>query len=325
MIDRGRTASLDSWGYRGAGGGRAARGVALGASLLACVWLASCSPRSAPRAEEESLTSGRISVVCAPEARRLIAREQSAFQALYPQAHIEVRTGSSREAVRALFAAECDLAVTTRDLNAEERTAAFRGRLGLEGYRFARDAVVAVVHPANPVENLSVDELARIYLGTLTDWDALGGHLGRIVPVCQPMDADLTETFVERVLDGSPIRARVLTEAGDSAVVARVAATPGAIGLVTLAWADRGARAVAIAPLAGLPYVHPDPEAVYDNRYALTRLFNLYVRADVRPLANGFITYVTSRDGQALVHEAGLVPTSVPVRFVRRSPLMGSH
>ena len=63
-----------------------------------------------------------------------------------------MRTGTSREAVRALFAAECDLAVITRELDVEERAAAVRGRLELEGYRFARDAVVPIVHPSNPVQ-----------------------------------------------------------------------------------------------------------------------------------------------------------------------------
>ena len=72
-------------------------------------------------------------------------------------------------------------------------------------------------------------------------------------------------------------------------------------------------------------YLLPDPEAVYKGSYPLTRFFNLYVRSKGRRLANGFITFVTSRDGQALVHDSGLVPTSVPVRFVRRSPMLSTH
>jgi len=100
---------------------------------------------------EDSLTSGRISIVCAPEARDLVVRERDAFQALYPQANIEVRVGTSRDAVSALFAARCEAGVITRELNPEERAAAVRGGLELEGYRFARDALVAVVHPSNPV------------------------------------------------------------------------------------------------------------------------------------------------------------------------------
>jgi ABC-type phosphate transport system substrate-binding protein len=122
-----------------------------------------------------------------------------------------------------------------------------------------------------------------------------------------------------------PIEARVLTEVSDSAVVERVTRTPDGIGYVTLAWAMRGARALRLSTMAGLPYWAPDAEAVYRGQYPLTRFFNFYVRPSGRKLANGVITFVTSRDGQALVKEAGLVPTAVPVRFVRRSPMLGSH
>jgi ABC-type phosphate transport system substrate-binding protein len=57
----------------------------------------------------------------------------------------------------------------------------------------------------------------------------------------------------------------------------------------------------------------------------LTRFYNFYMRPRGPKAAAGFITFVTSMDGQAIVHEAGLVPTAVPVRFVRRSPMLGTH
>ena len=294
-------------------------------SALAAFSLLGCSPQPAPSRVEDSLTSGRIRVVCAPEAERLIAREQTAFAALYLDAHFEMRTGSSREAVRALFAAECDLAIITRELDVGERAAAVRGRLELDGYRFARDAVVAVVHPDNGIENMSVEQLRGIYEGTLARWSEMGGRPEAIEPVIQPMDSDITQFFLEEVMGESPIRARVYTEPSDSAVVARVAANRAALGFISMAWADRGAKALRVASVTGLPYLLADPEAVYNGTYALTRFDNLYVRSDGPRLANGFITFVTSREGQAVVRDCGLVPTSVPVRFVRRSPLRGSH
>jgi phosphate transport system substrate-binding protein len=294
-------------------------------SALVAVWLFGCSPQPASGPEEDSLTSGRIKVVCAPEAERLIAREQAAFQALYPQAHIELRTGSSREAVRALYAAECDLAVITRELDVDERAAAVRGRLELEGYRFARDAVVVVVHPGNPVENLSVEDVRRIYEGSSMRWSELGGRPEAIEPVIQPMESDITQFFLQQVMSGTPVQARVYTEESDSAVVARVSGNPLALGYISMAWMGHGAKALRVASVTGLPYSMPDPEAVYKGTYSLTRPYNLYVRTTGPRLANGFITFVTSRDGQALVHDDGLVPTSVPVRFVRRSPMQSTH
>ena len=109
--------------------------------------------------------------------------------------------------------------------------------------------------------------------------------------------------------------------ASDSEVVQRVLEDRDAIGFVSLAWADRGAKVLRVASARGMPYWKPDLEAVYRGDYPLTRFFNLYMRTQGRRLAGGFNTFVTSRDG----HESGLVPTSVPVRFVRRSPMQSSH
>ena len=292
---------------------------------LATLCLAGCTPRSIPGREEDSLTSGRIEIVCAPEAGRLIDRERSVFGALYPGAHLDLRVGSSREAIRSLFAAESQLAVITRELDVEERAAAVRGGLGLEGYRFARDAVVAIVNPANPIQNIAVEQLRRIYAGELSRWSELGGRDAPIVPVVQPLESDMGQYFLQAIMGGNPVRARVVTAADDSAAVARERGDRDAIGWVSIAWASRGARALAVAGVVGLAYRYPDPEAVYDGSYPLTRFYNLYARAGGPQLANGFITFVTSREGQTLVQHDGLVPTAVPVRFVRRSPMVGTH
>lgn len=284
-----------------------------------------CSPQRASRTVEDSLTSGRITVACATEGFDLIARERTAFQALYPQAAIEVRPCTSREAVTALFSGAAQVAVISRELEPVERSAAVRGGLALEGYRFARDALVAVVNPANPVENLAVGDLRRVYDGRLSNWEQVGGRDQEVVPVIQPVKSDVTDFFAQEVMDGEPMKARAVYEVSDSGVVARVAREGGAVGYVTLAWADRGARSLRLGALTGLPFWKPDPEAVYRGQYPLVRFYNLYVRATGPRLANGFITFVTSRDGQKIVHEAGLVPTTVPVRFVRRSPMLGTH
>ncbi len=264
-------------------------------------------------------------MVCSRDARDVIARERDAFRTLYPQAQIELREGTSREAVGALFAARCDLAVLTRDLLPEERAAATRGRLEVEGYPIARDAVVALVNPVNSVQNVALQELRAIYRGEITSWSALGGTSRPIHVVIQPPEADITAYFTEAVMGGEAIAASSIYEHADSSVVGRVRGDPDAIGYVTLAGVAAGCRPLRVAALSGMRYWTPDLEAVHNGDYPLARVVYTYVRAAGAPLANGFITYIASRDGQWIVHEAGLVPTTVPVRFVRRSPMMSSH
>jgi phosphate transport system substrate-binding protein len=227
--------------------------------------------------------------------------------------------------VAALFGARADVAVITRDLVPEEREAAVRGGLDVEGYRFARDAAVLVVNTENPVDNLTLDDVRRIYRGDIHRWSELGGKPVDVQPVVQPPDADLTEFFVEEVLGGEGVRARSVRATSDSDVVRSVRERPGAVGYVSVSHAAMGARAVRLAALKGLPYYPADLEMIHAGKYPVTRFYNLYVRARGPALADGFVTFITSLDGQRLVREAGLVPTTVPVRFVRRSPMLSTH
>jgi len=308
---------------------RAPRTVRMRIYVVAAALVASsvcgCSPQLPEQQAQEDLTSGHITLVCSPEALEVIERNIQAFERLYPKARIEVRAGSSRDAIAALFGARADIAVITRDLVPEEREAAVRGRLEVEGYRFARDAAVLVVNPSNPVNNLTLDDVQRIYRGDVGHWSELGGSAVPVEPVVQSPDADLTEFFIEEVLGGEPIRARSIRVKSDEEVVRTVRERVGAIGYVTMSHARRDARAVRLAALKGLPYYAADLEMVHEGKYPVTRFYNLYVRAKTTALADGFITYVTSLDGQKLIREVGLVPTSVPVRFVRRSAMLSTH
>ncbi len=291
--------------------------------LAAGTW--GCGPRGRSEAVEDSLTSGRITVVCAPEAHTVLVRERDVFQADYPQASIEIRTGTSREALSALFAATCDVAVITRELTPEERTAATEGGLELEGFRFARDALVFIVNAANPVQNVAVPQLREIYEGGIRNWSQLAGGPLPVRPVIQGMESDVTAFFGEQVMAGEAIRVAVAIDSSDAAVVARVRRERGALGFVSLASAGEGTATLAVAPLRGLPYVRPDAQTVHAGTYPLSRSYSLYFRVGGSRLAKGLNTFVTSLDGQRIVQEAGLVPTSVPVRFVRRSPMIPSH
>jgi phosphate transport system substrate-binding protein len=294
--------------------------------VFALLGLAGCA--RAPQtggAVEDSLTSGRISVVCAHEAYRLVEHERRAFQSHYPRAHIEVRPGSSQQAIAALFGATCDLAVITRDLEPEERRAAVQGKLALDGYRFAQGAIVVVVHRSNPVENMTIEDVRRIYKGEVTEWSRLNGPKTEVVPVIQPVDSDISGYFSQGVMDLEPIQARVQYASNDSEVVAKAGSDPGAVGYVALGTPLEGVRALRLATMTGLPYWKPDLEAIYQGNYPLTRYYSMYVRTTAPRLANGFVTFVTSYEGQRIVRDQGLVPTEVPVRFVRRSPMLGSH
>lgn len=322
-------ASLDFQHFVGPGPRRPrllpARGLAV--SVAAALILSGCARHDAARPVEDTETSGRISIAAAPDARALMVTEAKAFREGYPQVVLDVREPeSSGQVISALLAGHADMAATGRDLEPEERNMARQAGIELEGHKIAQDAMCLIVPEASTVRNVTVDELQRIWSADIADWGKLGGADGRIVPVLPPLSSDLARAFTQRVMDGVPMRAPSVIEASDSAVAVTVARTRGAIGVVPMALAQaKGVRPLAIAAMAGMSYVEPDAESVHLGHYPLTHYIHLYRRTQGARLAGGFTTFVMSQPGQELVLASGRVPTAVPLRFVRRSPLLGSH
>jgi phosphate transport system substrate-binding protein len=302
--------------------------VPLAAALILGIVLggAGCASRSGAPVED-SETSGRISIAASTDAQQLLKQEVAAFRTTYPQAALELRPPeSSGQVLGALLGGRADLAAAGRELEDEERSMATKAGIELEGHRVAQDAICLVVSEASTLHNLTIGEVRKIWLGEARRWSAFGGPDAAIVPVLPPLASDLARAFAQRVMDGAEMKAPSEIEASDSAVAARVARTPGAIGVVSLAFATApGVHALAISPLEGLGYVGPDMETVHDGTYPLTLYFNLFIRTHGPRLAGGFVTYVASEPGQQLVLSSGRVPTAVPLRFVHRSPMLGSH
>ena len=297
------------------------------APVLAALLAAGCARHDTSRPVEDTETSGRISIAAAPDVHVLASAEIAGFRATFAQATLELRPPeSSGQVISALLGGRTDVAMAGRDLEEEERDMARRGGIEVDGHRIALDAMCVVVSDRNPVRNVTVGELRRIWLAELTDWAGLGGRDGRILPVLPELSSDLARAFVQRVMAGQAMRAPAFVESSDSDVVARVRTLPGAIGVVPLALAGApGVRALHVAPLEGMEYVDPDMESVHDGTYPLIRFVSLYIRTHGPRLAGGFVTFAASGPGQQLVLASGRVPAAVPLRFVRRSPLLSSH
>jgi len=313
--------------FPGPGRSRPVSARGFGIAFLAVALLLTGCARSGPKPVEDTETSGRISIAAAPDVHALMARELAAFRATYPEATLELREPEpSGQVVAALLGGRADVAAAGRELEQEERSMAQRAGIEVVGHRIAQDAICIVVPESNPVQNLTLGELKRIWLGEARAWSAFGGPEAGIVPVLPPLASDLARAFVQRVMDGEPMRAPSVVEESDSAVARRVARTPGAIGVVPLSLAGlEGLHALRIAALEGLSYVEPDMESVHMGRYPLTHFLTLFIRTRGPRLAGGFVTFASSQPGQQLVLDTGRVPTAVPLRFVHRSAMLGSH
>ena len=278
---------------------------------------------------EDSPTSGILRVVAEPDVATLVRATADAFVAAYPDATITVEARTSREAMADVFANRADLAVIGREIEEIERQTATETGIEMEAYRWAHDGVAVIVHPSNPVLQVSYDDLRDALSREAVSWGEFGGSERSVVPVLPGPETGLAQFVARSLLQRADVPAPAVTVADDSprrmAAVRRQVDALGFVSASSLGSPGAGVRALAVSRTKGMPYIELDAETVYRQRLpAHAHVPRRHARAGLQ-LGGGFITFATSDDGQRLVKDAGFVPATVPVRFTRRLPAAATH
>jgi len=233
-----------------------------------------------------------------------------AFLDINPQADVSVAGGGSGVGIAALIDGTAHIASASRAMKpAEWERAVARGIYPFHWY-IATDAIAVILHPANPVQGLTLEELRDIYTGKIRNWKELGGPALPVVVVSRDTASGTFEVFKKLVLGGDEVRAPgALFQASNAAVMAAVAGAPGGIGYVGLGFVVPGrVKAVAVAENPKGPFVEPTPETVAAGAYPLTRPMFMITDGFPSGIVLEFILFVLSDEGQRLVREAGFIP-----------------
>jgi phosphate transport system substrate-binding protein len=176
---------------------------------------------------------------------------------------------------------------------------------GIKVYTVGMDALAIVVHPDNPVNSITSAQLQDIYLGKITNWRELGGYDLAIIPIQREVSSGTRGAFDEIALEkqepAAPALRTVIT-AGD--VAASVSAQPAAIGYVGFGNLDSNLKTIAIDG------VLPSQESIRAGTYSLFRPLSLLTGPLSQPLADEFINFVLSPEGQVYVEEFGWIPVN---------------
>ena len=232
----------------------------------------------------------------------LMQRLSDRYVSRHPGTTIVIEGGGSGAGIAALIDGTVDLCSSSRPLTPEEirQMADRHGSLGVS-MLCARDALAIVVHPSNPVRDLPLELLARIFRGEVTDWSAAGGAPMPIHPLRREANSGSGLYFMEHVLAGASFGPEVRTVAGARAMVSAVGADSAAIGFGTLAYTDH-VRAVTIN---GIPLT---PETVRSGTYPITRYLYLYSIHPPEGTAKAFVDWIVSPEGQQEVRSIGYIP-----------------
>jgi phosphate transport system substrate-binding protein len=256
--------------------------------------------------------SGRLVIKGSDTILPLAQQWAEEFQKRNPQAIISVTGGGSGVGITALINGTCDIANASRPIKPKEiASAKSRNFIPME-FPVARDGIAIVVHPSNPIKELTVEQLRGIYVGRINNWRELGVDAGRILAVGRDTASGTYGFFQEDVLKGAPYRPDMISLPSNNAIAATVAQDSGAIGYIGIAYARNFARTgkVKIVPISfgkGKPAVLPDDDTVSSGEYPISRFLFCYTRGRPSGIVKAYLDFVRSPEGQAVVKRVGYV------------------
>jgi len=239
-----------------------------------------------------------------------------AYAKVNPAVSVEVSGGGSGIGVAALLNGTADIVNSSRHLE-EDEVAKAKAKYGADPreVKVAYDALAIYVHPSNPLNEISVEELSEIYRegGSINKWSDMGvtlpGKHDAIVRVSRQNNSGTYHYFREAVVgkkaDFKP-GSRDLN--GSKDVVALVEGTPSAIGYSGIGYRTDKVKVLKVSPKKGQPGVEPNVETTLNRTYPIARPMFFYTPPQAPAHVTEYITWVLGREGQAIISEKGYIP-----------------
>ena len=207
-------------------------------------------------------------------------------------------TGSG-SGIQAVSEGRCDIGLSSRALKDDEKAA------GLKETIVALDGIAIIVNPQNPVKDLSLEQIAKIYTGEITNWKDVGGEDAEIVRIGREAGSGTRDGFesITDTKDACQYR-QELTSTGD--VITTVSQNPNAIGYASLAAIKDSVKALTVNGVA------PTEATVKDGTYLVQRPFVLVTKegAALSETAQKFFDFAISADAASIISAAGAVPVA---------------
>lgn len=227
------------------------------------------------------------------------------YMATHPGVSITVSESGSGNGAKSLINATCDVATLSRPMkNSETKAAQEAGVLPIE-HVVALDGIAIIVHASNPVSNLTLEQIRRVYLGEVRSWKELGGPDLPIVIISRDTNSGTYEAFGSLVMQGQKLTERTEYVGSNGAIRERVLSTPTAVGYVGMAFTE-GVKALTVEG------IELSAETVRGRTYPVSRPLFMYTNG--RPKAGtpleDFIQLGTTVEGKKIITDLGFVPVS---------------
>ena len=257
----------------------------------------STTPATGTQTAEETKLSGTVVTNGSTSMESVMGALIEAFKEVQPDVQIQYTGSGSSAGITSAQDGTADIGLASRDLKDDET--------GVKKITVAKDGIAIIVNPDNPVADLSIEQIAQIFTGEITNWSELGGSDGQVVPIGREAGSGTRDGFES--ITGTEDACKYqneLTSTGE--VIASVASNPNAIGYTSLSAVDDTVKALTVGGVA------PSEATVLDGTYAIQRNFNFIVSdsTELSDAAQAFVDWATSTEASDLIAGAGAVPVA---------------
>ena len=266
-----------------------------GSSAAPAATAAPAADSAAPATEAPAELSGTVATDGSTSMEKVIGALGEAFMEQNKDVTFTYNPTGSGSGITAVGEGRCDIGLSSRALKDDEKAS------GLKETVLALDGIAIIVNPANPVSDLDVETIAKIYTGEITNWKEVGGNDAEIVLIGREAGSGTRDGFesITDTKDSCKYR-QELTSTGD--VITTVSTNPDAIGYASLAALKDNVKALTVGGIA-------PTDTVKDGSYVIQRPFVLVTKdgAELSTAAQAFFDYATSADAADLIAAAGAV------------------
>lgn len=248
-------------------------------------------------ASEEIIVNGSTTVL------PVMQKAGEAFMAANPGINLSISGGGSGNGIKALNEGLCQVAMSSRDIKASEKEAG--AAQGVEPVRFAVaiDALVPVVHPDNPVQALTRDQLRAIYAGRITNWQDVGGLDEKIVVISRDTSSGTYESWEESVMNKERVAPSALLQASNGAVVQTVSKNRRALGYIGFGYLTPVLKQVDVDG------IRATPQSALAGQWPIARELYIFTNGQPQGGIKKLVDYLLDPlKGQKAVAETGYIP-----------------
>jgi len=228
------------------------------------------------------------------------------YMSIEKSVNITVSESGSGNGAKSLINGTCNIADMSRFMKDNEFKAAVAKGVSPVAHVVALDGLPIIVHPGNPVKNLTVEQVRNIYTGKITNWKEVGGPNKKIVMISRDTNSGTYETFHKLVMKKQKITESCEYVGSNGAVRARVQSTPTAIGYAGLGFVDRTVKALTVNG------VYPSRKTVSSGKYPIARPLFMFTNGYPKMGSDvyRFVTLHLTKKGQEMVKRIGFVPVT---------------